>query len=388
MKFVFYYHIPILKKGNDLFCPGFLGVFLDSIALEVDKLILILHESESEEGSNYKLKQKNISFVSLGKKTPAWNRILFHKSILKFKLNSIKDYDVVLVRSPSPLAPYFKRYFKQTKLVYLVVGDYQESAKLMKMSSPRDLVVKGFMIFNNYFFLNQLKKNHTIVNSRTLLKKYEKNCKHIDIVKTTTLSKNDFFKREDTCLDDKINILFTGRIAWEKGLLELLHAFSEIKTENNNLHLNIVGWEDDTKKPVETELKILSQKLNIEACITFHGFKNIGHELNQMYRMADIYILPSYHEGFPRTIWEAMANSLPVICTSVGSIPLELVNECDALIIRAKSTEEIKLAINKVISNSSLRKQLIKNGRIKATQNTLEIQTKKLINLLKDDRTL
>ena len=63
MNLVFYYHIPILKKGESLFCPGFLGVFLDSIALEVDKLILIMHESESEEGANYKLIQKNISFL-------------------------------------------------------------------------------------------------------------------------------------------------------------------------------------------------------------------------------------------------------------------------------------------------------------------------------------
>tara|TARA_B110000046_G_scaffold177641_1_gene204695 strand:- start:6925 stop:8082 length:1158 start_codon:yes stop_codon:yes gene_type:complete len=382
MNLAFYYHIPITIKGDALYCPGYLGVFLDSIALEVDKLILIMHESESEEGSNYKLKQKNISFVSLGEKTPAWNRILFHKSILKFKLNSIKDCDVVLVRSPSPLAPYFKRYLKQTRLVYLVVGDYQESAKLMKMSSLRDLVVKGFLMFNNYLFLDQLKKNHTIVNSKTLFKKYEKNCNHINIIKTTTLSKKDFFKREDTCLDNKINLLYTGRIQWEKGLAELLNAFSEIRKTKNNLHLNIVGWEDDIKQPVETELKILSQKLNIEAFVTFHGFKRVGKELNEIYRMADIYILPSYHEGFPRTIWEAMANSLPVICTSVGSIPLELTNEQDALIVQPKKVQEIEKAINKLLTNSSTRRFLIKNGHIKASHNTLEIQTKKLIKLI------
>lgn len=382
MNLAFYYHIPIIKKGNALYCPGFLGVFLDSLALEVDKLTLVMHESISKQDSNYKLKQKNISFVSLGEKKSAWNRMLFHKSVLKDKLNSITDCDVILVRSPSPLAPYFKRYLKQTKLAYLVVGDYQESAKLMKMLSFRDLIVKGFMMFNDHLFLNQLKKNHTIVNSRALFQKHKKNTKNLDFVKTTTLSKKDFFDREDTCLGDKINILYTGRIEWGKGLSELIYAFSEIKKANNNLHLNIVGWEDNTKKPVENKLKKISCELNIEDCTTFHGFKNVGSELNEMYRMADIYILPSYHEGFPRTIWEAMANSLPVICTSVGSIPLELANEQDALIIKEKSVKEIKEAINKIINNPNLRKCLIKNGRTKALQNTLEVQTKKLIHLL------
>lgn len=385
MNLAFYYHIPIAKKGDALYCPGFLGVFLDSIALEVDKLILIMHESESKEGADYELKQKNISFVSLGKKMPAWNRILFHKSILRDKLNSIKDCDVVLVRSPSPLAPYFKRYLKQTKLAYLVVGDYQEGAKLMEVSSLRDYVIKAFMMFNNYLFLNQLKSNHTIVNSRTLFKKYKKNCKNLDLVKTTTLSKTDFFNREDTCLGNKINLLYTGRIEWEKGLSELIYAFSKIKTKSNNLHLNIVGWEDNIKKPVETELKKLSRKLNLEGNITFHGFKSVGHELNEIYRMADIYILPSYHEGFPRTIWEAMANSLPVICTSVGSIPLELENEHDALIVQPKSIQEIEKAINILLKKSSMRRFLIKNGRIKASQNTLEIQTRNLIKLISNE---
>jgi glycosyltransferase involved in cell wall biosynthesis len=165
-------------------------------------------------------------------------------------------------------------------------------------------------------------------------------------------------------------------------LAELLDAFSEIRKTKTNLHLNIVGWEDDTKKPVESELKILCQKLNIEAFVTFHGFKSVGHELNEMYRMADIYILPSYHEGFPRTIWEAMANSLPVICTSVGSIPLELVNEQDALIVQPKRGQEIEKAINRLLTNPSIRRSLIKNGRVKASNNTLEKQTKKLIKLI------
>jgi glycosyltransferase involved in cell wall biosynthesis len=102
-----------------------------------------------------------------------------------------------------------------------------------------------------------------------------------------------------------------------------------------------------------------------------------------MYRMADIYILPSYYEGFPRTLWEAMANSVPVICTSVGSIPLELDNYIDALIIEPRNINEIKISIENLLVDSVLRKTLIKNGIIKASQNTLEIQSKKLIKKIK-----
>ena len=379
----FYYHIPIVKKGEELFCPGFLGVFLDSIAKIVNKLTLVMHESCYEIGSDYKLKQSNIDFISLGKKTAAWHRMIMHRKILKKKLSIINDKcDVILVRAPSPLAPYFNRYLKNTKLVYLVVGDYGEGGKLIKISSIRNLFVKLFLVYNNHVFQNQMKKNQIIVNSRILFDKYKISLRNINFVKTTTLSKNDFFERVDTCQGEKINILYTGRLAWEKGLRELIQAFGRINSYKNNIYLNFVGWEDDIDKPVEKELKEYSKILNIENNIIFHGFKNVGEELNELYRMADLYVIPSYHEGFPRTIWEAMANSLPVVCTSVGSIPLELVNGHESIIIKPKDSKEIEEAINSLINNSELRKKIILNGRLKALQNTLELQTKKLIKLI------
>ena len=59
--------------------------------------------------------------------------MIMHRKILKKKLSIINDKcDVILVRAPSPLAPYFNRYLKNTKLVYLVVGDYGEGGKLIK----------------------------------------------------------------------------------------------------------------------------------------------------------------------------------------------------------------------------------------------------------------
>ena len=135
----FYYHIPIVKKSKSIFCPGYLGVFLDSLAEHVNELTLVMHESNHELGANYKLMQKNINFISLGKKTASWHRLIMHKSILKKKLNKINDQcDALLVRAPTPLAPYFSRYLKNIKLVYLVVGDYGEVGNLIKISSIKE----------------------------------------------------------------------------------------------------------------------------------------------------------------------------------------------------------------------------------------------------------
>ena len=379
----FYYHVPIIYEKGNLFCPGYLGVFIDALAEQIDGLVLLMHESDIKQSSDYLLRQKNITFISLGKKPSAWKRALFNASILSEAINQIKHCDFLLVRGPSPLAPFFGKNLETIKLAYLLVGDYQEVAKTVKLTSFRNLFIKSFLLINNSLLESQLKENLVIVNSQALYKKYENLSNNIHLVNTTTLSDSDFYLRENTCQGKEINLLFTGRISFEKGLKELFYAFKELTRNFKNLHLNIVGWEDDLSKPVEKKLRGISQILDISERVTFHGFKNVGAELNEVYRSSDIYVLPSYHEGFPRTIWEAMANSLPVVSTNVGSIPFFLKDSINSILIEPRNIEEIVNSISKLINNSDLRKKIILDGQKLSKKATLDIQTKKLINILK-----
>ena len=122
--------------------------------------------------------------------------------------------------------------------------------------------------------------------------------------------------------------------------------------------------------------------MRIEHRVFFHGHRKNGEALNEIYRMSDIYIIPSYFEGFPRTIWEAMSNGLPVIATKVGSIPFILEERETAILIDSKNVTQIKDAIIKLITNESLRKRLILNSHMLALEHTLEKQTKLLIDRL------
>ena len=202
------------------------------------------------------------------------------------------------------------------------------------------------------------------------------------LVLTTTLSQNDFYHREDTCSGAEIKLLYTGNYSFAKGLRELVDAFAQLSRSRDNITLHFVGWDYDHKKSVESELKKRANNLGVGEKVIFHGYKTIGHELNEMYRMADIYIIPSYHEGFPRTIWEAMANSLPVIATKVGSIPHFLRDEQDVLLIEPKASEELVRAIERIVDNGELRRKLIRNGFLLVRENTVEKRTRKLIQAL------
>lgn len=141
---------------------------------------------------------------------------------------------------------------------------------------------------------------------------------------------------------------------------------------------------DAPHRPVESILKAQAVEWGLHSHVFFHGKKSVGEALNAMYRQADIYVIPSYQEGFPRTIWEAMANSCPVIATRVGSIPHYLEHEHHALLIEPKDVGGIVEAVKRLLSDEVLRQKLISNGYALAQTNTLEIQTKRLVQILKE----
>lgn len=380
----YYYHIPIFSKNKQLFVPGYLGIFLDALALEVQMLYLFMHECNQQQQpeADYELQQTNIKFISLGPTSPAWYRHIFHKKILQPITSFAEVCDAIIIRSPTPLAPFFKQVFTKPVLFFMVVGDYLEGAKQFKVKSLRDWVMIQYLKRNDYLFRKAMRTTHVLVNAPGLLNKYKKFSRTIHLIKTTTLTKNDFFERQDTCKNELIRLLYTGRIEAAKGLFELVAAVAQLNSLNFNVQLNIVGWEADNNKPVEKALLQNAAHLKIANKVIFYGKKKIGQELNAIYRSADIYVLPSYHEGFPRTIWEAMANSLPVIATRVGGIPDYLKNGENALFVEPKNSSDLVNTIEILINDEYLRRSLIKNGYALAQSNTIDIQTNNMVKII------
>jgi len=229
--------------------------------------------------------------------------------------------------------------------------------------------------------MHSLEGMDIIVNSPQLKLELEDHCRTIVNIPSTTLSAEDIDPIRETCNNDIVNILYTGRFDFQKGLRELFEAFSNLHktTKAVKLYLHLVGWEDDINEPVKDYLQKFAASKNISTHIKWHGKKKVGEELWNMYRMADIYTLPSYHEGFPRTIWEAMSFSLPIVATNIGSIPIYLKHEETAFLCEPKSVDSLTIGIKSVLENVSLRNKLIINGHRLASENTLSIRAKQII---------
>lgn len=106
-------------------------------------------------------------------------------------------------------------------------------------------------------------------------------------------------------------VLFVGRLLHDKGIVELLEGFNQFQKKNQQVTLQIIG-DIDPKNPASiTE----DQKNSFESeRIVFKGFQK---DVRRFIETADVVILPSYREGLPRTMLEALAMAKPIITTDV-----------------------------------------------------------------------
>ncbi len=381
----FYYHVTAVSRDGNIRLPSYLGLFLDSIAVRVKCLVVFLHEAADYEANscNYTLQSNNIRWVNLGPKKPAWHRALFGKSLLKKFENEAIDCDVLLIRAPTPLSAAFFAVFKGKKpMVYMVVGDYVAGVPHLKLPFLRKWAIYAMAVYLDRSLKKSARFCCILSNSNDILETLKPFAKEAHYIRTTTLTEKDFFERTDTCQSAPYNVLYTGRFDFAKGLRELLEASAALMAKGLPIRLHLGGWEDTPGKPVTYWLEQRALVLGISEYVVNHGKKTHGEALNALYRSADIFVMPSYQEGFPRSIWEAMANSVPVIATTVGSIPFNLCDGENALLIPPKQEVVISDKIELLIKGASLRQKLIVNGLKVAREVTLESQSKILIDII------
>lgn len=159
---------------------------------------------------------------------------------------------------------------------------------------------------------------------------------------------------------DNHNLLFLGRLCKEKGISELLEAIPEAAVKYPDVTLYLGGvWEDDA-------LKEKAQSLSNH--IVYLGW--IGEEEKAQYmEKCSIFVLPTYFEGQPVSILEAMAKGMAVISTAVGGIPQILQNEKEGILIPPKDAGRLCDSICTLIDNTELKRKYGAQAREQVRKN-------------------
>jgi len=376
----FHYHIPAVKKDDALFTPGYQGLFIDSLAAYCERVVCYLHTATPEDESlcTYRLRSQNVEWVDLGLARSAPYRTLCASRFTRELQPARQSLDALLLRGPSPLLPAMAHRAKALPVALLLVGDYLAGVDALAQPRWRKEAIRLWAYWNYRAQLRVARTSLTFVNSRLLYAQLSPNVPNLVETRTTTLNLADLYARTDTCAAPPHRLLYTGRLSRSKGLLELVDALARLVAQGEDVILDLVGMYEKGED-VLTELFALAKNKNVSNRVFYHGYKSVGPELFSCYRRADIYVIASQSsEGFPRTIWEALAHSLPVVATRVGSIPAFL--EGAAKLVTPRRADEIAAAIAWLLHHPQERQELIRRGMELVKTNTLEIQASKMVS--------
>lgn len=183
----------------------------------------------------------------------------------------------------------------------------------------------------------------------------------------STLEADDFRERApDAALHSPIRLLYVGYLKHMKGLEYLIEAIGILKKEGVQVELSFAG-----DGPQAAELKAQADQLNVTSRVRFHGHVAERQELHERFDEADIFVFPSLSEGSPRVILEAMARSLPIVSTPVGTVPLLINDGQSGLLVPFRDPAAIAKAITRLISEQDLRRECMHAAYNTARQHTL-----------------
>lgn len=168
-------------------------------------------------------------------------------------------------------------------------------------------------------------------------------------------------KRELGLPEDARIIGIVGRLVKEKGYLEMFEAMKEIIQRYPNAILLSVGPDDLVKK--DKLSKEIIKEYGIENNIVFLGQRE---DIEEIFPLMDIFVLPSHREGFPRSVIEAMAMERPIVVTDIRGCREEIDNGINGIIIPVKNSKELAKAVVTLLDDKNKADELAKHAKMKA----------------------
>jgi len=156
-------------------------------------------------------------------------------------------------------------------------------------------------------------------------------------------------------------ILFVGRMDRHKGLVELLEAYISLPEDLKEKYTLVVTGKK--KGPARNKTMEIIQKNNMESNVLFLGHVD-EEELHWLYSKSRLFVFPSLYEGFGLPLLEAMSSCVPIVAGNNSSIPEVAMGA--AVLADPKDTEFYKSAMIIALTNTALRKRMIKQGMDKA----------------------
>ncbi|MBD3230686.1 MAG: glycosyltransferase [Candidatus Lokiarchaeota archaeon] len=386
--------VNILKELKVLLCTyefppysfgGGAGIYAEGIAKELSKKGVTIHiifsiDHKYENEIPRKIRNNIYLYPLKIKKIPGLSYFLFNLKAKKFISDLNIEYNLVHFN--------YSTLFKVKKVPnFITVHHPYGSLKILLKEFPHLVFSPNFLLEYNpiieYLDKKSFKRADYIVSvsnfsKNWLVKNYDISSRKIktiyqgiEIPKYRPDKVQYYIKKYN--LKHKRVILFIGRLEIRKGILDLIEALSGLSPQIDYKCI-IIG-----RGPLKNKIIKRIKSYNIADKFIFIEYLE-KKDLDCFYHICDIYVQPTYLEGFGLTIVEAMGASKPVITTNTGAITEIIKNKINGILIEPNQVENLREKIIYCLENSEFRDYLGKNAS--KTVNNRFIWDKNINNLI------
>ncbi|MCV2886686.1 glycosyltransferase family 4 protein [Aestuariibacter sp. AA17] len=136
-----------------------------------------------------------------------------------------------------------------------------------------------------------------------------------------------------------IHFLMIARLIKDKGVIEYAHAAEKVRQDFPNATFHLVGWFDDNPTAISNEQVV---KWEQNGTLIFHGKLD---DVRPIIQRCHVYVLPSYREGTPRTVLEAMAMGRPIITSDAPGCRETVETDYNGLLVQVKNSDALAHAM-------------------------------------------
>ncbi len=281
---------------------------------------------------------EDFNFVTISRKSNIWNNIaLFTRGLFKFLF-------ILLFKSTIKIVHIHTSQRKS----FIRSNVFMTLAKLFKKKLVLHIHGGGF---KDYYYEDPdyvtkcLKKCDVIIVLSDEWKQFLESIGFEPVVVENIITKP--IKRE-VPQDEKVHMLFLGLITQLKGIYDLVEVFAQHKDELRGRMVLHVGGNGETQNLVK-----MINDLGVEDIVKFEGWVS-GEKKIELMNLCKVYVLPSYVEGLPLSILEAMSYNMAIISTRVGGIPSLVEDQKNGFLFEPGDRDAIYTSLKKLVFDEHL----------------------------------
>jgi glycosyltransferase involved in cell wall biosynthesis len=174
---------------------------------------------------------------------------------------------------------------------------------------------------------------------------------------------------------EPLNFVFLGKINQRKGVFDLLSAFAKLDSETRKKVILTIAGTGELERAID-----LAEHLQIDKQVHFIGWIDAAKR-DYLLSQADVFLLPSYNEGLPMALLEAMSWGLPAIATPVGGIGEVVTHNQTGLLVEPGNVNELAEAMQSLLDSETLRIRLGLAARMRVASLDIKHYSASLNNL-------